>query len=123
MLLRVLLSVFFIAHGLVHVAIWTPKYDPEKAPFDASHSWLLGDQRPLARVLALCAAAILLVAGIALLAQGGWWRPTVVVGLSASTVLLLLYFNRWYLFILAVNLALIVGVAWLDWPPKSTVGA
>jgi uncharacterized membrane protein YphA (DoxX/SURF4 family) len=123
MLLRVLLSVFFIADGLVHVAIWAPKDNPEKAPLDASHSWLLGDKRPLARVPAFAAAAILIVAGIALLAQGGWWRPTVVVGLSVSTALLLLYFNRWYLFILAVNLALIVGIAWLDWPSTSTVGA
>jgi hypothetical protein len=123
MLLRVLLSVFFIAHGLVHVAIWAPNYDPKKAPFDASHSWLLGDQRPLARVLAFLAAAILIVAGIALLVQGGWWRPTVVVGLSVSTALLLLYVNRWYLFILAVNLALIVGIAGMGWPSKSTVGA
>jgi hypothetical protein len=63
------------------------------------------------------------VAGIALLAQGGWWRPTAVVGLAVSTVLLVLYFNRWYLFILAVNLALIVGIAGLDWPSTSTVGA
>jgi uncharacterized membrane protein YphA (DoxX/SURF4 family) len=123
MLLRVLLGVFFIAHGLIHVAIWAPKYDPEKAAFDASHSWLLGDRRPLARVLAFAAAAILIVAGIALLAQGGWWRPTALVGLSVSTVLLLLYFTPWYLFILAVNIALIVGITWLDWPAQSTVGA
>ena len=118
MLLRVLLGVFFIAHGLVHVAIWAPKYDPAKGSFDASHSWLLGDQRPLARVLAFAAAAILTVAGIALLAQGGWWRPTAIVGLSVSTALLLLYFTPWYLFILAVNIALIVGITWMDWPAK-----
>jgi uncharacterized membrane protein YphA (DoxX/SURF4 family) len=123
MLLRVLLSVFFIAHGLVHVAIWAPRYDPDKAPFEAAHSWLLGDQRPLARVLAFLAAAILIVAGVALLAQGGRWRPTAVVGLSVSTALLVLYFNPWYLFILAVNIALIVGIAWTDWPSTSTVGA
>ncbi|MGH8833980.1 MAG: DoxX family membrane protein [Actinomycetes bacterium] len=123
MLLRVLLGVFFIAHGLVHVAIWAPRYDPKKAPFDASHSWLLGDQRPLARVLAFVAAAILIMAGIALLVQGEWWRPTAVAGLSMSTALLLLYFNPWYLFILGVNIALIIGIAWLDWPAKSTVGA
>jgi hypothetical protein len=30
MLLRVLLGVFFIAHGLVHVAIWAPRYDPRR---------------------------------------------------------------------------------------------
>ncbi len=123
MLLRVLLGVFFIAHGLVHVAIWAPRSDPAKVPFDASHSWLLGDRRSLARVLAFAAAAVLVVAGIALWAQGGWWRPTAVVGLGVSTVLLLVYFTPWYLFILAVNAALIVGIAFMGWPSKTTVGA
>jgi uncharacterized membrane protein YphA (DoxX/SURF4 family) len=123
MLLRVLLGLFFIAHGLIHVAIWAPRYDPTKAAFDASRSWLLGERRPLARVLAFGAAAILIVAGIALLAQGDWWRPTAVVGLGMSTVLLLVYFTPWYLFILVVNLALIVGIVWRDWPATSTVGA
>jgi uncharacterized membrane protein YphA (DoxX/SURF4 family) len=123
MLLRVLLGLFFIAHGLVHVAIWAPRYDPKKAAFDPSRSWLLGEQRPLARVLAFAAAAVLVVAGIALLAQSGWWRPTAVVGLGVSTVLLLVYFTPWYLFILAVNAALIVGIAFMGWPSKTTVGA
>lgn len=122
-MLRVLLIGFFIAHGLVHVAIWAPKYHAEKAGFDASHSWLIGDQRTLAQVLAFTAAALLVLAGVALWPHGGWWRPTAVVGLSVSTVLLLLYFNPWYLFILAVNIALIVGIAFMDWPSKTTVGA
>jgi hypothetical protein len=121
--LRWLLIVFLIAHGLVHVAIWTPRYDPEKAAFDASHSWLIGDRRLLAQVLAFTAAALLVLAGIVLWVQGGWWRPTAVVGLSVSTVLLLLYFTPWYLFILAVNIALIVGIAFMDWPATTTVGA
>src|SRR6266542_4853432 len=94
-MLRWLLIVFLIAHGLVPVAIRTRKYDPEKAAFDASHSWLIGDQRVLAQVLAFTAAALLVLAGIALWAHGGWWRPTAVVGLSVSTVLLLPYFNPW----------------------------
>jgi hypothetical protein len=121
--LRWLLIAFLIAHGLVHVAIWAPKYDPEKAAFDASHSWLIGDQRPLAQVLAFAAAALLVLAGIALWSQGGWWRPTAVVGLSVSTILLLLYFTPWYLIILPVNIALIVGIAFMDWPAETTVGA
>jgi hypothetical protein len=105
------------------VAIWAPKYDPAKARFDASHSWLIGDQRLLAQVLAFAAATILILAGIALWSHGGWWRPTAVGGLGVSTVLLLLYFNPWYLFILGVNIALIVGIAFMDWPAKTTVGA
>jgi hypothetical protein len=45
-----------------------------------------------------------------------------VVGPSVSTVLLRLYFIP-YLFILAINIALIVGIAFMDWPRKTTVGA
>jgi hypothetical protein len=56
----------------------------------ASHSWLIGDQRPLARALAFAAAALLMLAGIALWTHGGWWRPTAVVSLGVSTVLLFL---------------------------------
>ncbi|HEU4544098.1 MAG TPA: hypothetical protein VFR23_23410 [Jiangellaceae bacterium] len=122
-MLRALLIIFFIAHGLVHVAIWAPKFDPEKGSFDPSHSWLLGNRRRLAQVLAFTAAAILVVAGVALWVEGSWWRPTAVVGLAVSTLLLVLYFNVWYVFILAVNVALIVGIAWMDWPSTSTVGA
>lgn len=122
-MLRALLIVFFIAHGLVHVAIWAPKFDPDKGSFDPSHSWLIGDQRLSAQILAFSAATILVVAGISLWAQSEWWRPVAVIGLSVSTVLLLLYFNVWYLFILAVNIALIFGIVWMDWPSRSTVGA
>ena len=42
---RFIFIAFLIAHGLVHVAMWVfvPKPAPGKeAPFDASHSWLLG---------------------------------------------------------------------------------
>jgi hypothetical protein len=120
-MLRWLLIVFLIAHGLVHVGIWAPTYDPAKAAFDPSHSWLIGEQRWLARVLAFAAAAVLVLAGIALWAHGDWWRPTAVVGLGLSTVLLVLYFVRWY--ILAVSVGLIVGLVFMDWPSKKTVGA
>ena len=68
-------------------------------------------------------ARLRVLAGIALWVHGGLWRPTAVVGLSVSTVLLLLYFTHWYLFILAINIALIVGIAFMDWPAKTTVGA
>ena len=114
---------FLVAHGLVHVAIWAPTHDPAKVPFDPAHSWLIGDRRGLARFLAFLAAAMLITAGIALWAEGEWWRPMAVAGLGVSTFTLLVYFNVWYLFILAVNIGLIVGIAWQDWPSKAAVGA
>jgi hypothetical protein len=55
------------------------------------------------------AAAVLVVAGVALWAEAGWWRPTAMVGLAVSMVLVVVYFNLSYVFIFAVNVALIVG--------------
>jgi hypothetical protein len=121
---RFLFIAFLIAHGGVHVAIWaTPKPKDQKVPFDASHSWLFGSQRPLALVLALAAAALLVAASIGLWAHAEWWRTAAVVGLAASFGLMVLYFHPWFLFIEAVNAALIVGILWFEWPSKAMVGA
>jgi hypothetical protein len=124
---RVLFIAFLIAHAGIHAAIWIPTAvggpgGAKDAPFDAGHSWVLGDQRGLALVLALVAAAFLCVAGIGLWAQAEWWRPVAVIGLAVSLALMVLYFNPWYLFIEAVNAGLIVGILWLDWPSKSMIG-
>jgi hypothetical protein len=121
---RFLFIAFLLAHAGVHAAIWaTPAPKDPEASFDAGHSWLLGDQRALALVLALAAAGFLLVAGIGLWAHAEWWRPVAVVGLAVSFGLMVLYFNPWFLVIEAVNAGLIVGILWLDWPSKSMVGA
>jgi hypothetical protein len=91
---RFLFIVFLIAHAFVHLAIWLmPKPRDQAAPFDANHSWLLGDQRTLAVLLA------------------------------ASFGLMVVYFNPWYLFIEGVNAVLIIGLVWLTWPSKTMVGA
>src|SRR4026207_1011810 len=61
---RFLFIAFLIAHGLVHLAIWLmPKPPGQKAPFDPDHSWLLGDQKTVAVVLAVAAAAVLMAGG------------------------------------------------------------
>lgn len=121
---RLLFIAFLLAHAGIHAAIWaTPAPKDPKAPFDAGHSWLLGDQRALALALALLAAGLLLAAGIGLWTHAEWWRPTAVVGLAVSLGLMVVYFKPWFLFIQAVNAALIVGILWLDWPSTSMVGA
>ncbi|HXF35926.1 MAG TPA: hypothetical protein VNO17_01945 [Actinomycetota bacterium] len=119
---RFLFIPFLVAHGGVHVAMWaTPK--AKDAPFDPSHSWLLGDRRGVAIVVALVAAALLVGAGVGLWAHAEWWRPVAVAGLAVSFGLMVLFFHPWFLFIQAVNAALIVGLVWLDWPSRSMVGA
>jgi hypothetical protein len=62
--IRVLLGGVVVAHGLLTALIWLspPKAD---APFRATHSWLIGDARSLAIVIALVAAAGFVLAGSA----------------------------------------------------------
>ena len=123
-MLRFLFIGFLIAHGLVHLAIWLmPKPAEQKAPFDPDHSWLLGDQKTVAVLLAVTAAVLLVGAGLGLWGAVDWWRGVAAVGLVTSFSLMVVYFTPWYLFIEGVNAALIVGIAWLTWPSKTMVGA
>ena len=121
---RFLFIGFLIAHGLVHLAIWlVPKPPDQKVPFDPEHSWLLGDQKTVAVVLAVAAAALLMGGGLGLWAHADRWRGVAALGLAVSFGLMIVYFNPWYLFIEAVNAALVVGLAWLSWPSRPMVGA
>ncbi|MGH8944930.1 MAG: hypothetical protein ACRDVL_02130 [Acidimicrobiia bacterium] len=93
---RFLFVAFLVAHGGIHLAIWATPVNPE-VPFDATRSWLLGNQRALAMVLAIAIAAVLVAAGLGLWAHADWWRPVAVVGLAGSLGLMVLFFNPWFL--------------------------
>ena len=124
MMWRFLFIGFLIAHALVHLTIWLmPKLSDQKAPFDPDHSWLLGDQKTVAVLLAVTAAVLLTAGGLGLWAQADWWQSVAAIGLAVSFGLMVVYFNPWYLFIEGVNAALIVGIVWLAWPSKTMVGA
>jgi hypothetical protein len=90
-MIRVLLGVFIVAHGLLTAFIWA---SPPRAtdPFRATHSWLLGDARPLAVVVALVAAIGFVLAGVGVIADQAWWAFT---GVSAGTVALLWVASTW----------------------------
>jgi hypothetical protein len=121
---RVLFIAFLLVHAAIHLAIWaTPAPKDPNAPFDARHSWLLGDQRAAATVLALVAAALLGVAGIGLWAHAGWWRPVAAAAVAVSFGLMVLYFHPWFGFIQVVNAGLVVAIVWLEWPTTAMVGA
>lgn len=74
-MVRALLGALVIAHGLVTGLIWvTP--ETGDAPFDASHSWLLGDSRSAAIVGGLAVGAGFVVTGPVFSPGrngGRWW--------------------------------------------------
>jgi hypothetical protein len=76
-MIRTLLGLFVIAHGLITFGIWAAPLT-EQAPFHPNHSWLLGDTRTLAVALAVVAAIALVVTGGGFLANQDWWAAAAV---------------------------------------------
>jgi hypothetical protein len=93
-MIRVLLGLFIIAHGLITFGIWAAPVT-EQAPFNPNHSWLLGDARTLAFVLAVVAAIAFIVTGGGFLAEQDWWATGAVAAGAVAVLLMALYFNAW----------------------------
>jgi hypothetical protein len=93
-MIRALLGLFVIAHGLITFGIWAAPVT-EQAPFNPNHSWLLGDTRTLALALAVLAAIAFVVTGGGFLAQQDWWAAAAVAAGAVAVVLMALYFNPW----------------------------
>ena len=105
-MLRVLLGAFVVAHGLVTAFIWA---SPPRAtePFRATHSWLLGDARPLAVVVALVAAAGFVLAGVGVIADQAWWAVSGIGAGAVALLLMVVFFNPWLLAGIAISVGIL----------------
>lgn len=120
-LVRTVLGVLLVAHGLVHLLWFAPSDDPAW-PFRLDRSWLVSEptRKPVAVVL-----VALVVAGFALLGLAVWgvpgltsiWPVLAVVPALASLAALMLFFDRQLLLGVAIDVA-IIGVAL--WHPAWT---
>ena len=124
MVWTIVVGLFLLAHGLLHVAIYAPPPAAD-APFDPRRTWLIAGPRrarPLLLTFAYTAAAAFTVAGIGLFTQHDWWRPAAIVGAAVSLLLLMLFFNPWVTFGVAINVAIIFVLLQTDWPSAGTLG-
>lgn len=109
--MTVFTGLFLIAHGLVHVGVWSPKRQPD-VPFDAVHSWLLGDRPAAFWRLAIAACVLFVAAGILVLADADLGAAIAVAGAAISLLLVVLTFNRWFFAAIAINVGiLVIGLA------------
>jgi hypothetical protein len=121
-LVRIVLGVLLVAHGLVHL-LWLASSDDPAWPFRLDRSWLVSEaaRKPVAVVL-----IALIVAGFALLGLAVWgvpgltsiW-PVLAIGAAvASLAALVLFWDRQLLLGVAIDVALIVVAllhpAWTD---------
>ncbi len=121
---RVVVGLFLIAHGLIHLLYATPRpADDGSYPFVPESRWFpraldleVGTARAIARVLAILAVIGFVVTGIALLANAEVWEPLAVVASVISLALLLLFFHPWLLIGIAIDVAIIASVLWFHVP-------
>lgn len=107
-MLRMILGAVLIAHGLITVAIWA--VPPSKdAPFDAAHSWLLGDVRVISVILGILAGAAFVATGVGVMGNVTWWPTSAVIAGFGGVVLMVVWFNPWLILGLAISVAVLVA--------------
>jgi hypothetical protein len=114
---RVLVGAFIFAHGLVHLLYLVN----DVGEFSLECSWLTPDSARSPIALVLIAAT---VAAFAILALAVWgvpgpsavWPVITVVACLLSMALLILFWNSWLIFGLAIDIALLAAaVIQPDW--------
>lgn len=131
-LLLIVIAVFLIAHGLIHVYFVTPAPPPGpvKWPFQLDHSWLLAPlgldrfARPIGMGL-----LILTVGGFAATALGllgvplfhEWWEILALASAAVSFLMLVLFWNLMLVFGIVIDAAIVAAVLWNP-SPLQTLG-
>jgi hypothetical protein len=115
-LVRIVVGVLLVAHGLVHLLWFAPNDDPTW-PFRLDRSWLLPDatRKPAAVVLVALVVVAFALLGLAVWGVPGLasiWPALAVVGALASLAALVLFFDRQLLWGVAIVVALIVVALW-----------
>ena len=130
--MRIVLSIFLILHGLVHLLYSGHSWrffelQPKMMWPDGSWAFskLFGDDatRLLAGVAGVVAALIFVAGGVGLIAEQGWWRS---VAVGAAIFSILLYILTWDGKMhdlddqggvaVLINLALLVALLIVGWP-------
>jgi hypothetical protein len=83
----------------------------------------IGDRKVVGLSLTLAGGAAFVIAGGALWAEAEWWRPLAMTAAAASLVYFVVFFQPAILFGMALDVAVILALAWFSWPTKSMVGA
>jgi len=131
-MLRFVISLFIVLHGLVHLWYFTlsqrlVEFKPEMGW--SGRSWIftnfLGDSttRSLASVLYVLATIAFVVSGIGLLLRAEWWRPVLVgSAVFSAAIILLLWDGGLQLLVnkglvgFTISVMILVALLLLKWP-------
>jgi hypothetical protein len=120
---KLVIGLFLLAHGLVHLLYLAPRPpDDPRYPFVPETAWITrslgmnaGAAKAAARTGAVVVAAVLGIAGIALIVGAGLWTTMAVLGAVISLALLIAFYDPWLTLGVAIDLA-IIGLVWAQLP-------
>jgi hypothetical protein len=129
----IIVAVLFL-HGIAHLGAlaalwWVNRFGGKTGGWLSARSWLFPTLAPTAATWAACAFWVLSAIGFvaAALSFGGvmiptaLWRPLAIGSAIVSGTGIVLFLGRWPVFnttaALAVNLAVVAALLWLNWPP------
>lgn len=131
-MLRFLIGVFIVLHGLVH--LWYVTLSQRLVEFQAEMGWsgrswlftnVLGDAttRSLASVLYVLATIAFVAGGVGIFVRAGWWRPVLVGSAVFSSAIILLFWDGSMqrlvekgLIGLLINVVILVALLVFQWP-------
>lgn len=113
MIVRILLGLALLGHGLIHIGYLTPDPDDPRYPFTLDDSWLLPSSVRRGVGSALAIITVVAFAALALAAWGvpsldSMWSLLIVVGGSASLILLVAFWHPWIVVGIVVDVSLLV---------------
>ena len=135
--LRIVLAAILLIHGIGHFMGVIPALRLVEVKGWTSHSWLLtpimgeNGARILSIVLFLVCLIGFIAAGLALggwLVPHEWWRTLAIVFSVVSLVTIVLFWQAFVVFFpnkvgaLGVDIAVLVGVLWQNWPTEVALG-
>ncbi len=131
-MIKVVVGIFLILHGLVHLLYLgqgARLFELQPGMVWPDGSWafakLLGDNgaRTLAGIGCILAAAGFVIAGVGVFFGQSWWRPAVVASAAFSAILYLLFWNGHIQGLdsqggvgLLIDVAILVSVLVFQWP-------
>ena len=137
--MKIIIALFLIAHGLVHTAIAAgpDPNDPDSKPgsffTSISRSWLmsrLGLNNRFVQWIGIILVALatlgFILAGLGVFGIPGLseiWRTVAVVSAVVSLLLLILFWHRWLILGVLIDIGILIALLWANWPSEEFIGS
>lgn len=119
--MRVLIGILLVAHGLIHIAIYSsPAHDARaQAAFKLGHSWILSPAGLGDAALKIVGMPLWVAAGVGFALAGlavfgvlpiAWWQALAVTAAISSLALFTVFWHPWIVAAFAVDVAVLVGL-------------